>query len=305
MNKISFITISIILTSLSVCAQKKSKYLTNLADSMSYSIGTTMAKQIKGQFDELNIVALSKGINNGMNDSEVLLITNDEAGEVMKRFQNAKLNETNTKEEVSSKKKKKFSLTNLSDSISYVIGTSMAEKMKVGFKEVNVDALAKGLTDGMDSTSIILISETENKEVMQRFQTIKMTELKTEQQAYLEKNKNVEGVIVTKSGLQYRILEKGNGNYATLGETVEVNYEGKLIDGTIFDSSFERGQTFKFNTNGGVIPAWIEISKLVPMGSVVEIVAPYTLAYGENGNRGIPPYATLIFKIQMIDIVKE
>lgn len=194
-------------------------------------------------------------------------------------------------------------LNNLTDSMSYQIGSSMAQNMKSQFADVNLDALAKGLSDGMDTSSTVLVTEEQGREVMQRFQTVKMDEMKAEQEAFLEENKVKEGVIVTESGLQYRVLEQGSGAFAQPGETVEVNYEGTLIDGSVFDSSYERGQTFKFNTNGGVIPAWIEISKLVPMGSSVEIVAPYNLAYGERGNRGIPPFATLIFKIDLIDVV--
>lgn len=194
-------------------------------------------------------------------------------------------------------------LSSLTDSMSYAIGSSMAQQMKQGFEEVNTEALAQGLRDGMDSAVTAIVSEEEGRTVMQRFQTMKMDEMKAEQEAYLEENKAKEGVVVTESGLQYRILTEGKGAYAKSGETVEVNYEGTLIDGTVFDSSYGRGETFKFNTAGGVIPAWIEISQLLPMGTSVEIVAPYNLAYGERGNRGIPPFATLIFKIDLIDIV--
>lgn len=194
-------------------------------------------------------------------------------------------------------------LNNFTDSMSYQIGSSMGQNMKSQFADVNLDALSKGLSDGMDTSSTILVTEEQGRELMLRFQTMKMDEMKAEQEAYLEENKAKEGVVVTESGLQYRILKEGNGARAKVGETVEVNYEGTLIDGTVFDSSYGRGETFKFNTAGGVIPAWIEISQLLPMGTTVEIVAPYNLAYGERGNRGIPPFATLIFKIDLIDIV--
>lgn len=194
-------------------------------------------------------------------------------------------------------------LTSLTDSMSYAIGSSVAQQMRQGFEDVNVDALAKGLRDAMDTSVTPVFSEEEGRNVMGRFQTMKMDEVRAEQEVYLEENKALEGVVVTESGLQYRIIKEGDGAIAKPGETVEVNYEGKLIDGTVFDSSYGRGETFKFNTAGGVIPAWIEISQLLPMGTTVEIVAPYNLAYGERGNRGIPPFATLIFKIDLIDIV--
>ena len=105
----------------------------------------------------------------------------------------------------------------------------------------------------------------------------------------------------TKSGLQYRILTAGKGAVATDTSEVEVHYEGKLINGHVFDSSYKRGQTTSFRCNQ-VIRGWTEALKMMPEGSIWELYIPYDLAYGERGNQGIPPFSTLIFKVELIKV---
>ena len=121
--------------------------------------------------------------------------------------------------------------------------------------------------------------------------------------AYLENYKKQKGVVALPSGLLYKAVRKGNGALPADTSTVEVHYEGKLIDGTVFDSSYKRGETTSFPLNQ-VIKGWQEGLKHMPVGSEYELVIPYTLAYGESGTRGIPPFATLIFKVELKDIKK-
>lgn len=118
---------------------------------------------------------------------------------------------------------------------------------------------------------------------------------------FLVENAQKSGVVTLPSGLQYRVLEKGQGAVATDSSTVEVHYEGKLIDGTIFDSSYQRGQTIEFKPTQ-VIKGWTEALCLMPEGSTWELFIPYDLAYGANGNQSIPGYSTLIFKVQVIKV---
>ena len=110
-------------------------------------------------------------------------------------------------------------------------------------------------------------------------------------------------MVALPSGLLYKVVRKGDGALPTDTSTVEVHYEGKLIDGSIFDSSYQRGETTSFPLNQ-VIKGWQEGLKLMPVGSEYELVIPYTLAYGEVGTRGIPPFSTLIFKVELKDIKK-
>lgn len=118
---------------------------------------------------------------------------------------------------------------------------------------------------------------------------------------FLSKNKRVPGVITSKSGLQYKILKEGTGATPSDTSQVEVNYEGRLIDGIVFDSSYKRGQSATFGCNQ-VIKGWTEALTMMKEGDVWELYIPYNLAYGERGNQSIPPYATLIFKVELIKV---
>lgn len=118
---------------------------------------------------------------------------------------------------------------------------------------------------------------------------------------FLSKNKRVPGIITSKSGLQYKILKEGTGATPSDTSQVEVNYEGRLIDGTVFDSSYKRGQSATFGCNQ-VIKGWTEALTMMKEGDVWELYIPYNLAYGERGNQSIPPYATLIFKVELIKV---
>ncbi len=118
---------------------------------------------------------------------------------------------------------------------------------------------------------------------------------------YLVDKAKENGVVSCPSGLQYRIVERGQGIVATDTSTVEVHYEGRLIDGTIFDSSYQRGQTAEFKPTQ-VIKGWHEALTMMPEGSTWELFIPYNLAYGERGNQNIPPYSTLFFKVQVVKV---
>lgn len=118
---------------------------------------------------------------------------------------------------------------------------------------------------------------------------------------YLLENISKENVVQTESGLQYKVLTKGQGESPTIKDKVIAHYEGKLIDGKVFDSSYERGKPLNIPLNR-VIKGWTEGLQLMQVGATYEFYIPYYLAYGEKGTRGIPPYATLIFKVELISI---
>ena len=118
-------------------------------------------------------------------------------------------------------------------------------------------------------------------------------------QAWLQANAKKPGVVTTKSGLQYKVLVKGTGAVPTDTSTVEVNYEGKLIDGTVFDSSYRRNQPAQFKANQ-VIKGWVEALTHMPEGSTWELYIPAELAYGSNNQQQIPANSTLIFKVELL-----
>jgi len=159
----------------------------------------------------------------------------------------------------------------------------------------------QGLADGLTGRNAIS-PDSAIKVAEQQMNYFKQ-ELKRVNADYLVANAKKKDVKVTASGLQYRILKQGTGATPTDTTEVEVNYEGKLVDGTVFDSSYKRGKPMTLKVQG-VIKGWQEALKLMPVGSIYELAIPYDLAYGERGTQGIPPYSTLLFKVELISIKK-
>ena len=157
----------------------------------------------------------------------------------------------------------------------------------------------KGLCEGMMGTNTL--SADSAMKVAEQQMKYFTSQLKETNLAWLAANKKTKGVKTTKSGLQYRVLSEGKGAVAADTTEVEVHYEGKLIDGTVFDSSYKRNQPATFRPNQ-VIKGWTEALQMMPEGSVWELYIPYDLAYGERGNQNIPPFATLIFKVEVLKV---
>jgi FKBP-type peptidyl-prolyl cis-trans isomerase len=198
------------------------------------------------------------------------------------------------------------------DSVSYAIGYDMALKLKSNFSEVDEELFIQGYKNGIDSTNLLL-NQTELNAIIsgyfqkkqQRDQEKQFEGAKKEGEDFLEANKSKEGVQVTDSGLQYIVLKDGSGEKPTAASRVLVHYHGTLIDGTVFDSSVDRGEPIEFGV-GEVIKGWTEGLQLMSVGSKYRFFIPQELAYGATPNpRGpIKPYATLIFDVELLKIVK-
>ncbi len=161
--------------------------------------------------------------------------------------------------------------------------------------EIYSQALAQAL---MDQPTIFSADSAEK--IVNRQMEYQQHVFRTSNEQWLEQNKKQKDIKTLPSGLQYRILTQGNGPKPTENSKVEVNYEGRLIDGTIFDSSYRRGQPTQFPVTG-VIKGWTEALLLMPEGSTWELYIPQELGYGERGaGRNIPAYATLIFKVELL-----
>ncbi len=196
--------------------------------------------------------------------------------------------------------------------VSYIIGRQIGGDFKKQSIEIKFDDFFQGVRSSFLGEASE-IEETEVARVMGAFQekmkaaheelTNEATKMNlAEGEAFLAENKKIEGVTTTESGLQYRVLESGTGATPELTSEVETHYEGTLIDGTVFDSSYQRGETVSFPVNG-VIPGWTEALQLMKEGDVWELAIPSTLAYGEQGAGGaIQPNATLKFKIELIKV---
>ncbi|QTM01047.1 FKBP-type peptidyl-prolyl cis-trans isomerase [Mannheimia sp. ZY171111] len=191
----------------------------------------------------------------------------------------------------------------------YGIGLQIGQQLLSSGMDVNAEAVARGIYDVLNNNEpAININEVTAalQELGQRAeaaQTEAFKAIDAENKAFLEENKKANGVIITDSGLQYEILTEGTGEKPTATSTVRVHYTGSLIDGTVFDSSVKRGQPAEFPVNG-VIRGWTEALQLMPVGSKWRLTIPHELAYGERGaGASIPPFATLIFEVELLDIL--
>jgi len=209
------------------------------------------------------------------------------------------------------------------DTVSYVIGLDMAFKLKQNFSEVDEDLFMQGFMNGIDSTDILIDNnkiegvirdffqkkQFEQQE-KQKAEAIKKVEeefadVKNEGVEFLEVNSSKESVQTTESGLQYIVLKEGSGDKPTADSKVKVHYHGTSIDGTVFDSSVDRGEPSEFFANQ-VIKGWTEGLQLMKVGSKFKFFVPQELAYGAFPRQGGPikPFETLIFEVELLDIIE-
>ncbi len=187
------------------------------------------------------------------------------------------------------------------------VGQAIREQEPVGLLgisglETNYDLIKQGFINGLYNYTEQLDMQAAGSYVESVVSRLKYGETKEAGEKFLQENALRDGVKVTESGLQYEVLVQGKGKKPTAESTVKVHYEGTLIDGTVFDSSYQRGEPIEFPLNG-VIKGWTEGLQLMPVGSKYKLYIPYELGYGERGaGQSIPPYATLIFTVELLDI---
>jgi FKBP-type peptidyl-prolyl cis-trans isomerase FklB len=208
---------------------------------------------------------------------------------------------------------KEINLTNNIDSASYALGVNIGGNLFQQFSEVNVDIFKSGLVDALDTNILTLISNENCQQVLQSYFMQKQLQDQEKLQAeslpliekeekFLTENGKRENVVSLKSGLQYEVMNEGSGPKPKLEDKVTTHYHGMLLDGTVFDSSVDRGEPASFPVNG-VIPGWTEALQLMSVGSKWKLYVPYKLGYGERGaGPNIGPYTTLIFEVELISI---
>ncbi|HVN57199.1 MAG TPA: FKBP-type peptidyl-prolyl cis-trans isomerase [Bacteroidales bacterium] len=204
------------------------------------------------------------------------------------------------------------------DSLSYAFGVNIFNSLKQDSIVLSPELIAKGMKEAaagkafLDNTSsrgyIISVMNKREKAKQQKeaeLNKIKYKGLIEQGDSFLKANKEKPGVIVTPSGLQYKVIKMGTGAKPTSQDVVRVNYTGTLINGQKFDSSVDRGKPAEFML-GGVIKGWVEGLQLMPVGSKFTLYIPYDLGYGPNqASEVLKPYSTLIFDVELLEIVKQ
>ena len=194
--------------------------------------------------------------------------------------------------------------------VSYGIGRQMGDQLKQNpFDGMVIDDVLAGLADALNDQPLAVdpadldAAFREISEVMQAKQAEASKGQTEAGETFLAENAKKDGVVVLESGLQYEILTTGDGEKPVAASTVRTHYHGTLLDGTVFDSSYDRGEPAEFPVNG-VIAGWTEALQLMPVGSKWRLTVPYGLAYGEQGAGGaIGPFATLVFDVELLAIV--
>lgn len=200
------------------------------------------------------------------------------------------------------------------DKVSYALGLGIGRQLsQMGADSLNIDDFAQAIKDILagkeaavsDAEAQTLVKDFfEKQEAKQRAAAAeKFKDTKEKGEKYLAENAKKEGVVTLPSGLQYQVIKEGNGRKPKATDKVKCHYEGMLIDGTLFDSSIQRGEPATFPLNG-VIAGWTEGLQLMQEGAKYRFFIPYQLGYGEQGaGASIPPFAALVFDVELIEVI--
>ncbi len=194
------------------------------------------------------------------------------------------------------------------DKVSYALGLSIGNNFEnSGIKDLQIEDFVKGLTDVLSGQQPAISYEEAKQVINDYFVKLQQERLEINKKAgeeFLNINRHKAGVVELPSGLQYEILKNGNGPKPAASDKVKCHYHGTLINGTVFDSSIQRGEPAVFGVSQ-VIPGWVEALQMMPVGSKWRLFIPSNLAYGERGaGNMIEPNSTLIFDVELLDIVK-
>ena len=201
------------------------------------------------------------------------------------------------------------------DKLSYALGLGIGQQLaQMGASDISAEDFAQAIKDVLEGKEL-KVSHREAQTIVQEYFTKQEQKLQAERaekgkvhkeagEKYLAENAKKEGIVTLPSGLQYQVLKEGNGKKPTAKDTVKCHYEGFLIDGTVFDSSVQRGEPATFPLQQ-VIAGWTEGLQLMTEGSEYEFFIPQELAYGARDMGNIKPYSALIFKVKLIEVVKK
>jgi FKBP-type peptidyl-prolyl cis-trans isomerase FklB len=205
------------------------------------------------------------------------------------------------------KKKKPVKLVTNNDSVSYALGSFLGSNLKNGgFNNVNMQVLSRAIEDVLTTNDTLIKPQVANELIQKAYTALqkqKADQNLAKGKAFLENNKKQPGVVELPSGLQYKIITEGSGTPPKAESQITAHYKGSLIDGKVFDSSYDRGEPAQFGVNQ-VIDGWKEALQLMKPGSKWQLFIPANLAYGENQMQGSPiePNSALIFEVELISV---
>lgn len=271
-------------------------------DKVGYMIGMDVARSVAPAMPDMDMAAFQRAVENGLAGREPLL----DAGA------SKKIGES-LMENIGARRAGKPAASLDRAKVGLLVGGDIGRSLLEVKDEFDMPMFLRGLKDASDPAAKPLLTDADANAVRASF-SARVTAAKQakrlqqaqgavkEEEAFLAKNKTVKGVFTRPSGLQYMVLRQGNGARPKPGQRVRVNYQGTLLDGKVFDSSYERGQPAEFGLDQ-VIPGWTEGVGLMPVGGKYRFWVPARLGYGEKGMGGdIPPNATLIFDVELLGV---
>ncbi|MEZ7930536.1 MAG: FKBP-type peptidyl-prolyl cis-trans isomerase [Flavobacteriales bacterium] len=271
---------------------------------------TVLAKnnEITAMKDSMN--NLTNSMNNKLNQKNLELtaaVSKAEAFSAKSKRQDEILKSKNVQIKQLQNPTSTMKLDNELDKVSYSLGVNIANSLKSqGLESVNSTAFTAALDATFNGTPILIDMEA-SQTILQEYFGKKQEELtkvaSAEGENFLKENASKKGVITTASGLQYEVMTMGTGAKPVLADKVKTHYHGTLLDGTVFDSSVDRGEAISFPLNG-VIKGWTEALQLMPVGSKFKLFIPSDLAYGAQGQGTIKPHSALIFEVELLEIEK-
>lgn len=295
--------------------QKRQASLNSEIDSVSYALGMDISKNIENVFKQANKAAIIQGFKDS-GDSTAVKITDPNT--ILRSFFMKKQQEAMAKAKDSSavateeavNTNTTANLLTENDSVSYAIGVDIASKLKPTFPDIKDELFIQAINEAADSTKVLLDSKEIQAVVNAYFtkqQEAKSKEAKAEGIKFLAENKVKEGVVTTDSGLQYTVIKEGSSKKPSASDNVTVHYHGTTPDGTVFDSSVDRGEPASFGL-GQVIKGWTEGLQLMGEGAKYKFFIPQELAYGANAPQGgqgpIKAFMPLVFEVELIKINK-
>lgn len=272
-------------------------------DKVGYMIGMDVAKSVAPAVPDMDMPSFLRAIDNGMAKGKPLLdeATTKQVGQSLMASINARKGGPKPTTAIDRSKVGLLVGSDIGRSLAEIKGEFDMPMFLAGFKAASDPAGKPLLTDADANAIRSAFSARLTSAKQAESLALAQTNLKSGE-AFLAKNKTVKGVFTTPSGLQYMVLRQGNGARPKPGQKVRVNYEGKLLDGTVFDSSYERGQPAEFGLNQ-VIAGWTEGVGMMPVGGKYRFWIPANLAYGEKGaGQDIPPNSALTFDVELLAI---